>query len=124
MEIIKIINTIQFWHGISIIQFVIIIVLLIKLKKKKTKKIENFEEDIIMGGKGNKVDMDELMKSIYKSKSLYDSLIRKVHPNRFAPDEQLMKIADEISAEVGQHKNNYSKLLELEEKAKLVLKIQ
>lgn len=108
-----------FWHILAFTSIILNIYLVIKarLLKKKTQKIDSgqqFEATIIKEGKDAKVSMDNVLNSIYKSKSLYDSLIRKVHPNRFAPDEALMKIADEIAAEITQHKNNYDKLLELQ----------
>ena len=120
---IEIINMLQLWQLISVIQLILIIILIVKLKKKN-KPVEVFEKEILKGGKVKKMDMDDLMNDIYKSKAFYESLIRKVHPNRFAPDEELMKIADEISAEVGQFKNNYSKLLELESKAIKLLNLK
>lgn len=106
----------QIFTLISIILNVYFLIIVNSLKKKLKKNIisHQFEETIIKEGKDAKVSMDNVLNSIYKSKSLYDSLIRKVHPNRFAPDEALMKIADEIAAEITQNKNNYDKLLELQ----------
>lgn len=109
----------SFWQLLTFASIIFNIYLLIKVRlfKKKRETIisgAQFENTIIKEGKDVKVSMDNVINSIYRSKSLYDSLIRKVHPNRFAPNEDQMKIADEIAAEITQYKNNYDKLLEIQ----------
>jgi hypothetical protein len=108
------------WFWISIVEAFIIIFFIIK--KIKTKTNLEYDEKIIKESKNKDIYMGNLMNSIHQSKSLYDTLKKKCHPDRF-PDHELNKIADSLFQEITLNKRNYNKLLELKEVAERELNI-
>mgnify|MGYP001468133549 CR=1 FL=1 len=73
--------------------------------------------------KNHKIDMNNVVQSIFLAESLYDSLKTKCHPDKFVFDNQLMIKADNIFKEISENKRNYSRLKELAEIAKKELGI-
>lgn len=104
------------WFYISIGEFVVIASLLIVILKNKKRKhgkkinkkdLLNSSEDVDFGG---------VIQSSFHAQGLYDSLIRKCHPDRFI-DEQQRQIATELSAQLVENKHNYNKLCSIKDKA-------
>jgi hypothetical protein len=109
------------WFWISIVEALIILFIIIK--KIKTKTNLDYDENIIKESKNKDIDMGNLMNSIHQSKSLYDKLKKKCHPDRFL-DQELNKIADNLFQEITKNKRNYNKLLELKDTAEKELHIK
>ncbi len=110
----------NWWMIIAIIEFAIILLFLFSGKKTKYDKISNIKEEV--KGEGQ-INFDNLNKSFFHAETLYKKLIVKCHPDRFAPDEEKMKIATDISTRIGKYKNNYERLEALKEEAKNKLNI-
>ena len=68
-------------------------------------------------GKNASVDFDNVMRSAFMAKDLYDQLIVKCHPDKFATDPEKMAIATEIFALLVKNKHNYDELCKLKERA-------
>lgn len=113
----------NYWMWIALFELGIISFLTYKLLKKRRTTFDNVGFDILNKAKDSNVDMDNLMNSINKSRTLYKQLSSKCHPDRFPSDEQKRKIADTIFQEITKNQRNYNKLLELKEKAEEQLNI-
>jgi predicted transcriptional regulator len=71
------------------------------------------QEDIIIP----KSNLGNLFKSIGKSEALYNKLKKKIHEDRFPNDKDKKRIAGELAMELNQHKDDYRKLEEIQQKA-------
>ena len=115
VEKISTINSIWFW--IAVVELILIIFLIYKLKTKKNKsELSDLETKEIEDSKDNSIDMDNLMKSIHNSRSLYKELSKKCHPDRFI-NNPLQKNAEEIFQEITKNERNFEKLSKLKERA-------
>ena len=106
-------NSLNWWMIIAIVELVIIFVLLLSKgkaddKKRSIKRQVRDEGDINFGN---------VIASSFGAKALYDELIRKCHPDRFAPDEKKVAIANDITERLGRYKHDLEKLNELKEEA-------
>lgn len=110
----EIVNNI--WFYISIIELVAIVALLFfilnRRKQKPSKKLN--KKDLL--NEVGEVDFNGLIQSSFHAQGLYDSLIRKCHPDRFI-DEQQRQIATELSAQLVENKHNYNKLCSIKNTA-------
>lgn len=114
-------SSVKIWQFVSLIEFLFLLFLL--FKKKKIKLKSDFENEILKEGKDANVNMDDLMNNIYKSKALYDILIRKCHPDRFT-DPDFNIIATDLTKSIQENSANYSKLKELKILAQEKLQIE
>ena len=106
-------NSLNWWMIIAVVELVIIVVLLFSKdkaddKKRSIKRQVREEGDINFGN---------VIASSFGAESLYKELIRKCHPDRFAPDEKKVAIANDISERLGKYKHDLKKLNELKEEA-------
>lgn len=106
-------NSLNGWMIAAIAELVLIIILLLSKgkaddKKRSIKRLVKEEGDINFGN---------VIASSFGAKALYDELIRKCHPDRFAPDEEKVAIANDIMERLGKYKNDLEKLNELKEEA-------
>lgn len=106
-------NSLNWWMIAAIAELVIIVVLLLSIgkaddKKRSIKRRVKEEGDINFGN---------VIASSFGAKALYDELIRKCHPDRFAPDEEKNAIANDITERLGKYKYDLEKLNELKEEA-------
>ena len=106
-------NSLIWWMMIAIVELVIIVVLLFSKgkaddKKRSIKRQVREEGDINFGN---------VIASSFGAEALYKELIRKCHPDRFAPDEKKVAIANDISERLGKYKHDLKKLNELKEEA-------
>lgn len=106
-------NSLNWWMIIAIVELVIIVVLLLSKgkaddRKRSIKRQVREEGDINFGN---------VIASSFGAKALYDELIRKCHPDRFAPDEEKVAVANDITGRLGKYKNDLEKLKELKEEA-------
>lgn len=109
-------NVFDAWMIIAIVELIIIALLLFFRNKRNIKYVaaQRLKSDIIK----EKIDFENTFMSAFHSKELYDKLKRRCHPDRFAPDEGKMKIADDIFQRIRKYETNYKKLVELQEEAK------
>ena len=63
------------------------------------------------------VDFDNIVNSAFNSNKLYRDLIIKCHPDRFAPDESKMQIANELSARLTQCQRDINALNAIKKEA-------
>ena len=93
----------------------------------KKNKHSNIDSDDSIGDltelKVEKVDMNNIIQSIFQAESLYDKLKIKCHPDRFVNDELLMHKAENLYKEITENKRNFSKLQELQQIAEIELNI-
>lgn len=107
------------WFYISLLEFVFIAFLLVgklrMMQKKREQKREILSKD--------NIDYDNIIKSSFNSQSLYDSLKKKCHPDRFLEKEK-NAIATEIFARIVENKYNYQALQEIKDDAETKLNIK
>jgi hypothetical protein len=111
------------WTMISLVEFVLILFLLFRLFKRKEKPTSSnkaFSRDEIVN---EKIDYENILKSSFQARDLYDKLKKKCHPDRFPTDLEINKIADELFQEIQKNKTNLKRLEELKEEAISKLKI-
>lgn len=60
-------------------------------------------------------DMTNFINSMFLCSSIYDSLKVKCHPDRYV-DEAKKRIAENLFQELQQHRHNYDKLVEIEQR--------
>ena len=113
MQVPQQVNSVNWWMIAAIAELVIIVVLLLSKGKADDKKLSikrrvKEEGDINFGN---------VIASSFGAKALYDELIRKCHPDRFAPDEEKVAIANDLTESLGKFKNDLEKLNELKEEA-------
>ncbi len=109
-------NTFDVWMIIAIVELIIIVLLLFLRNKRKIEydAAQRLKSDIIK----EEIDFENTFMSAFHSKELYDKLKKRCHPDRFAPDEEKMKVADDIFQRIRKYETNYKKLVELQEEAK------
>jgi len=111
------------WEGILTVLFLTIFYLLYKRNRNK-RVFEKYEKTILEDAKTTQIDMSDMMDNVFKSQHLYDSLKKKVHPDRFSPNQEKIKIANELATMINNHKADYKKLQELKNIAELKLDIK
>jgi hypothetical protein len=111
------------WFWLTIIEFGVIVILLNKFaKQRRINKINDFGferkgvDNVEIVETVETVDMDNLMDNIYKSKSLFNELKKKCHPDRFV-NQDCHSISEKLFQEVMENEKNYGKLKALKEKA-------
>lgn len=107
------------WFYISLLEFVFIVFLLVG-KLRIMQKMREQKREIL--SKDN-IDYDNIIKSSFNSQSLYDSLKKKCHPDRFLDGEK-NKIATEIFAKIVENKYNYQELESIKKEAESKLNIK
>lgn len=98
-------SSFNIWMIIAIIELIIIVLLLV-LRKKNNVRYEEMRKvkgEILKG----EINFDNTFMSAFHSKELYNKLKVSCHPNRFAPDEEKMKIADDIFQRMRKYETNY-----------------
>lgn len=106
-------NSLNWCMIIAIVELVIIFVLLLT-KRKTDDKRRTVKRQVMKEGE---INFDNVIASSFGAKALYDELIRKCHPDRFAPDEGKVAIANDITERLGKYKHDIQKLNELKEEA-------
>jgi len=81
-------------------------------------------QDFLSDIKSEKVDMNNVIDSIFHANELYNILKTKCHPDRFVHDKLLMSKADEIFKEITENKRNFNKLQKLKLFSEKILNIK
>ncbi|MBR1851549.1 MAG: hypothetical protein IJ789_09330, partial [Bacteroidales bacterium] len=103
----------------ALIEFVVIVALLIGRKQGDSGKSELKRKVMAEGN----VDFGNTVNSMFNAEPLYKELIVKCHPDRFAPDEAKMAIANELTMQISKNKQNIKCLEALRQEAKNKLNI-
>lgn len=98
------------WLWVAIVELVIIFLLLAVLRYRSSTAYRQKQEVL-----AETPDFGNILSSAFHAKSLYDRLIRQCHPDRFAPDEAKMAVANELSARIAKHKHNIKELQLIEQ---------
>lgn len=104
---------INVWMIVALAELIIIIVLLLSRNKSDDKRNE-LKRKILAEGD---IDIGNTMNSMFNAEPLYKELIKKCHPDRFAPDEEKMAIASELSMRITKNKQNRKSLEALRQEA-------
>ena len=106
-------NSLNWWMIIAIAELVIILALLLT-KRKTDNKRSAIKRQVMKEGE---INFDNLIASSFGAKALYDELITKCHPDRFAPEEGKVAVANDITERLGKYKHDIQKLNELKVEA-------
>lgn len=114
-------NGTNVWMIIAIIELFVILVLLMSHTKRNNNRTELKRKVMAEGD----IDLGNTMNSMFNAEPLYKELIKKCHPDRFAPDEEKMAIANELSTRITKNKQDRKCLgaLRLEAISKLNINI-
>lgn len=74
--------------------------------------------------KSESVDFDGVINNVFHSQGLYDELKKKVHPDRFSTQPELINTATEIFALIVKNKFNHKALCDLKVRAEKELGIE
>lgn len=106
-------SDINVWMIVALAELVIIIGLLLSRNKSNDKRTE-LKRKILAEGD---IDIGNTMNSMFNAEPLYKELIRKCHPDRFAPDEEKVAIASELSMLITKNKHDIKILEALRQEA-------
>ena len=110
---------INWWMLIAAVEFILIIALLSLRKDKNSDRKTIYKEEALKGT----VDFKNIVDSSFNATKLYGEMIRKCHPDRFIGDERKVEVANRLSAEISDNKNNIKRLEELRIEAREKLEI-
>lgn len=106
-------SSLNWWMIIAIVELFVILVLLLTRRKTDDRR-RTIKRQVMKEGE---INFDNVIASSFGAKALYDELIRKCHPDRFAPDVKKVAIANDITERLGKYKHDLKKLNELKEEA-------
>lgn len=112
--------TTNIWMWVAMVEMVIIVILLLKLYSKSSDKKAELKKKVMSEGD---IDFNNIINSSFNSEALYKKLMRVCHPDRFAPDDEKVAIATDISLRLGKNKHDINVLKALAEEAKNKLNI-
>ena len=112
-------TSINVWMIVAIVELVIIVVLL-TLRKPKDNRLSDIKKQVLAEGE---IDFANLVNSSFNAEGLYKELLVKCHPDRFAPNSEMMAIANELSAKITKNKHDIKQLKALKEEARNKLNI-
>ena len=104
----------NWWMVIAIAEFVFFIIFAVFSRRKTYDEKRVIKAQVKNEGD---VDIKNTIESAFGAKALYDELIRKCHPDRFAPNEGKMAVANDITERLGKYKHNLKMLNKLKEEA-------
>lgn len=110
---------INWWMLIAAVEFILIIALMFLRKDKNSDRNMIYKEEALKGT----VDFKNIVDSSFNATKLYGEMIRKCHPDRFIGDERKVEVANRLSAEISDNKNNIKRLAELRIEAREKLEI-
>ena len=80
---------------------------------RKAKNDDFYVDSKVTDFKNVEVDLNNVFNSMFNSKNLYDTLKRKIHPDKFPNNDDHFKIATELASQLNEHKNDFEKLKEI-----------
>ncbi len=112
---------VDIWMIIALIEAVLIFILLVSKTNSSNIKKQNIKEKVKAEGE---IDFADVLNSSFNAEELYNQLIRLCHPDRYAPDENKMAIANNISTRVTESRYSVKALESLKNEAKEKLNIK
>lgn len=112
-------TSINVWMIVAIVELVIIVILL-TLRKPKDNRLSDIKKQVLAEGE---IDFANLVNSSFNAEGLYKELLVKCHPDRFAPNSEMMAIANELSSKITKNKHDIKQLKALKEEARNKLNI-
>lgn len=106
-------TTINIWMILALVELAIIVYLLLDKYLKPSKK-SAMKKKILADGD---VDFGNIVDSAFNARTLYHDLIIKCHPDRFAPDDTKMQIANELSARLTEYQHDIQAMNAIKEEA-------
>lgn len=106
------------WLWVAVIELLVILYLINLLMRRDRKKRKEVKDKL----KSGHIDFENTINSAFNSKPLYDKLKVLCHPDRFA-STPLEGEANVIFQEIQVNKYNYSKLMDLKDRAVKTLHI-
>lgn len=107
------------WMIIALVEAAVIVWLLLRNKQTES-KTKRIKRQVMNEGD---VDFGNIIDSSFHSETLYKQLITKCHPDRFAPDQQKMDQANELSTLITKNRHDKKRLEELKQTAEQTLNI-
>ena len=99
------------WMYVSIIELLIIIMLgIVLLKKKQNKPEEIHVGEDVKAYKDAEVDLGNFFNSMFNAESLYDTLKRHIHEDRFPNDPEKKVLAAELAMRMNEKQNDIGEL--------------
>lgn len=95
----------------------------LKNKHRVSNTDSEFSDVGLSKEKVEKIDMDNIIQSMFHAERLYNILKTKCHPDRFVGDDLLINKADKIFKDIAENKRNFKKLQELKIQAQNELNI-
>lgn len=105
---------ISIWMIVAFIEAALIIFLLIYKGRQNGEKRNSIKNKVMAEGE---IDFANVLNSSFHSEELYNQLIRLCHPDRYAPDEEKMAIANDISTRVTESRHSVKALESLRSEA-------
>ena len=96
-------NTTNWWMIISIVELVVILLSFYRFNNKRNRVKQRIKNE-------GDIDFANIVDSAFGAERMYKKLIRQCHPDRFAPDENKMAIANDITERLGKSKNDLKEL--------------
>ena len=90
------------------------------LRKPKDNRLSDIKKQVLEEGE---IDFANLVNSSFNAEGLYKELLVKCHPDRFAPNSEMMAIANELSSKITKNKHDIKQLKALKEEARNKLNI-
>lgn len=106
-------TSLNWWMIVAIFELLIIILLLFTGRKTDVKRL-TIKQQVMNEGE---IDYGNVIASSFGAEALYKELIRKCHPDRFAPNEEKIVIANDITERLGKYKHDLKKLNALKQEA-------
>lgn len=107
------ISSVNIWLIVAIVELLIIVILLLARGKQNNAKVLAKKRVLAEG----QIDMQNIVTSAFNAEPIYKELIIKCHPDRFAPNEEKMAIADELSKQIRKNKHDLKELISLRQEA-------
>ena len=104
---------IDVWMIVAIVELLFIIILLLTRVKHDSAKTEAKKRVLNEGD----IDLQNIVTSAFNAEPVYKELILMCHPDRFAPDEAKMAIADDLSKRITKSKHDLKTLAALRQEA-------
>lgn len=102
-------ETLSPWLWIAIVEAIIILVLLAILHYRSSTAYKQKQEIL-----AETPDFGNILSSAFHAEQLYRDLIRKCHPDRYAPNQEKMVVANELAGQLSKYKHNLKELKRVE----------
>lgn len=106
----------ELWLWVALAEAVVIVLLLAALRYRTSTAYRQKQEVL-----AEMPDFGNVLSSAFHAEQLYRELIRRCHPDRYAPDQTKMMLANELAAQLAKHKHNLKELKRIEKEIQIRL---